>query len=412
MIKNASIICLSSIDWSFNWHNPQEVAQAFAQDGNRVLFIENTGVRRINLRDARRLWFRFRNWWRAHGQVTRAASGVEVFSPVLLPFPYSRAAISINTRVLHHIVRRWLGDRSEPLILITFLPTPLVRALISALGPDVVVYYCLDNLAESSPGAREIVHSERALVAEADLVFVTSAVLHEMASRINPEVELLASGVRSNSFESARQFRNQPLEPFKTLGAPVVGYIGSIRSSTDIALITSAAELAPDLQFVLAGPTFVDASPLAARSNVLLLDPIPHEDVMRYMVRFDVGILPYKINPFTSGIMPVKLKEYLAAGLPVVATPLPELVRFAEEHKGLITLANSPQEFVAAIRAALGDNGDQALKNRMLVARRYDWSLQMRRMSERIEQKLTSAKSEECEEHHRAFAAASTTSRW
>jgi glycosyltransferase involved in cell wall biosynthesis len=110
--------------------------------------------------------------------------------------------------------------------------------------------------------------------------------------------------------------------------------------------------------------------------------------------------------------MPVKLKEYLAAGLPVVATPLPELVRFAEEHKGLITLANSPQEFVAAIRAALGDNGDQALKNRILVARRYDWSLQMRRMSERIEQKLTSAKSEECEEHHRAFAAASTTSRW
>lgn len=391
MLRDASIVCLSSIDWAFSRQIPQEVALSLAAGGSRVLFVENTGVRRATLRDAGRLRDRFRHWRQSRGRAQPAPGGVDVLSPLLLPFPYSPAAVSANERLLVRAVREWLGAGGDPLIVITFLPTPLARAVIAALRPALVVYYCLDRMAESSPGARRAAHTERLLFAEADLVLVTSSLLYEAAAGSSSRVELLESGVHVRQFETALRSRAEPLEPLAGLPRPVIGYVGSIRSATDLSLLARAAELAPDLQFVLAGPLFVDVAPLAALPNVLLLDPIPHGDIARYMVRFDVGILPYSIDEFTAGIMPVKLKEYLAAGLPVVATPLPEVVSFAERHPGLVRFAADPAGFVAALREALSDGAPEAVARRTVVARQFDWGGQMARMKELIEQALASA---------------------
>ncbi|HWW76845.1 MAG TPA: glycosyltransferase [Pyrinomonadaceae bacterium] len=391
MLRDASIICLSSIDWSFNRQNPQEVALALAEDGSRVLFVDNTGVRRPELRDAPRLWSRLRNWWGARGGTSRVAGGVDVFSPLLLPLPYSRPAVSANARLLTRAIRTWLGGNNNgggPLIVVTFLPTPLARGVIKALRPALVVYYCIDLLAESSPGARRLTHSERRLLAESDLVLVTSGLLYEAAAEVSTRVEMLASGVHAERFDEARRSHAGPPEALSSLSGPVVGYVGSIRTATDLSLLARAAELAPDLQFVLAGPRFVDVAPLAERPNVRLLGAVRHEEIARYMVRFDVGVLPYSINKFTAGIMPVKLKEYLAAGLPVVATPLPEVVRFAEHHPGLVRFAGNPEDFVAALRASLSDGEPEAQARRVAVARQFDWNRQMGRMKELIEQAL------------------------
>jgi len=361
---------------------------ALAEGGNRVLFVENTGVRRATLRDAPRLWARFLHWWQARGGVKLVAPGIDVLSPLVLPFPYSRAAVFMNTRVLLRALRTWLGDGGGPLIVITFLPTPLARAVIAALDPALTVYYCIDRLAESSPSARRVVHSERKVLAEADLVLVTSGVLYQFAAEVTSRVHVIASGVRGKEFERARQSRAEAHKAFTALSRPVVGYVGSLRSSTDLELLANAAKLAPDLQFVLAGPRFVDVTSLVTQPNIRLLDAIRHEDVMNYMVRFDVGILPYSINQFTAGIMPVKLKEYLAAGLPVVATPLPEVRHFAERHPGLVRFAGEPQAFVTALRAALSDSAPEVVERRLAVARQYEWSDQMAGMIELIERAL------------------------
>ena len=387
MLRDASIICLSSIDWTFSRHNPPEVALALAQAGSRVLFVENTGVRRVVLRDAARLWARLRHWLQARGGAWHTAEGVDVLSPLLLPFPYWQPAVSVNAHALIRSIRGWLGGRSGPVIVITFLPTPLAREVIRALRPALVVYYCLDRLAESSPGARWVAPSERLLLAEADLVLVTSGILHNAAAEVSSRVEMLESGVHTNQFEIAQRSRSEPLEALAG-SRPVIGYVGSIRNATDLSLVARAAELAPDMQFVLAGPRFVDVARLAARPNVRVLDRIPHEDIARYMVRFDVGMLPYSIDEFTAGIMPVKLKEYLAAGLPVVSTPLPEVMRFAEDHPGLVRFAGDPAGFVGALREALSDNGPEVLAQRTVVARQFDWGGQMRRMKELIEEAL------------------------
>ncbi len=389
MLRGATVVCVGSIDWAFNWHIPQEVASAFAEGGNRVLFVENTGVRRVTLRDAPRLWTRLKNWRRAAGGVTPAGNGVDVLAPMLLPFPYSRAARVVNRRVLLRSVRRWLGDDGErPLVVITFLPTPLARALIGGLDPSLVVYYCIDRLAESSPAARKVSQPESRLLAEADLVLVTAHGLLSPATRLASRVELLPAGVRCEAFERTRGDEIDPPPVFDGLSGPVIGFVGSLRTATDLDLLTHAARLAPDLNFVFVGPRLTDVRQLAACPNVRLVGAVPHAEVVRHMVRFDVGILPYVLNSFTTDVMPMKLKEYLAAGLPVVATPLPEIRRFADEHPEVVAFATDAPSFVTTLRAALASNGMVARARRLAVARRYDWTQQISRMSALIESAL------------------------
>jgi glycosyltransferase involved in cell wall biosynthesis len=389
LLQGTSIVCLASIDWAFNWQLPQEVASAFANNRNRVLFVENTGVRRATFRDAPRLRARFRNWRRAAGGVTSAGHGVDVFSPLLLPLPHSRLAGVINAHVLLRVVRQWLGDdHDRPLIVITFLPTLLARAVIRGLNPALVVYYCADRLAESSPGARNLRHSEPRLLAETDLVLVTAKGLLPAASQLTAPVELLPCGVRSREFERARAGDAEPPSAFGGLSGPVIGFVGSLRNEIDLALLTRAAELASDLNFVLIGPLQADVRRLAARPNVRLVEPMSHPEVVRHMVHFDVGILPYILNGFTASMLPMKLIEYLAAGLPVVSTPLPEVCRFAGEHAGVVAFATDAPSFVAALRAALASNGPAEVARRIAVAERYDWAEQMSRMSALMESAL------------------------
>lgn len=388
MLRDANIVVLSSIDWAFNRQNPQEVACAFAESGNRVLFVENTGVRRAGFRDVARLRARLRNWWHSRGRTEHSAEGVDVLSPLLLPAPYSPAAAAINARALVRAVRRWANGADErPLVVITFLPTPLARAVIEALHPALVVYYCIDRLAESSPGARRLIESEPKLLSEADLVLVTSSSLYEHAKSAR-RVELLPSGVRMEEFERARERRAERHPAFDGVTGPVAGFVGSLRESTDLALLRDAAALAPDITFVLVGPEMADLSELRALPNVRLVGAVPHPEVASYMVRFDAGVLPYVDNAFTGGIMPVKLKEYLAAGLPVVSTPLPEVRRFADEHPGLIEFASDPQSLVNALHNAMAHNPALDAEKRIAVAREYTWNSQMRRLSDWIERAL------------------------
>ena len=388
MIRGSTIICVSSIDWTFNWQQPQEVASAFAEAGNRVLFIENTGVRRPHLRDLKRLLARLRNWWRASGHAKPVVKDLDVLSPLLLPFPYSRVARRLNAMALLRNVRRWIGARDGgPLIVFTFLPTPLVHSLIRALRPTLVVYYCIDRLSESSPDARPLREPEEALIAEADLVLTTSAELHEAARQLTTRVAMLPCGVRCSEFEDARTL--EPPSLFARLAGLVVGFVGSLRNEIDLALLAAAAELAPDMNFVFVGPVMANVRRLAAQPNVRLVGPVPHSEVARYMARFDIGVLPYVRNRYTEAIMPAKLKEYLAAGLPIVATPLPEIQRFADEHPDVVTFAGEAPEFVAALREAAAKNGPAAELRRMRIARRYDWSAQMALLNEQMERALS-----------------------
>src|SRR5262249_60997481 len=141
--------------------------------------------------------------------------------------PCSRLAGWVNRFVLFTALRRWMRATGfyRPIVW-TFLPTPLALDLIRELDPLLTIYYCIDDLASSSPGARRIVTSEEQLFSAADLVFVTSERLRQRAARFSERVHLFPFGVNLERFEEARADGGAAPDDVRSLAHPIVGSVG------------------------------------------------------------------------------------------------------------------------------------------------------------------------------------------
>ena len=397
VLHGADILCISSIDWDFIWQGHQEIMSTLAAQGHRVLFVENTGVRSAALRDLPRLRLRIRNWWKGTKGFRRVRDRLFVYSPILLPFPYSRLARWINRRLLLGALRRWMHATNfrRPIVW-TFLPTPLVRDVIKDLDPALTVYYCIDDLASSSPQAKRIKHSEIKLFQEADLVFVTSEKLRERAAQHSSRVHLFPFGVDFERFERVRQEADQVPQDLRAVPRPVIGYVGGLHQWVDQELLAAVATRLPQVNFVLVGPSQTDVSLLQRCANIHLFKARPHAEVPKYIKGFDAGIISYRLSEYTAHVYPTKLNEYLAMGIPVIATDLPEIRRFNAEHDGIVAIARTAEEFASRVEEALRNHQPGAVEQRVAVARTNSWSARIARMSELIEGRLAerSARSE------------------
>ena len=272
------IICISSIDWDFIWQGHQEIMSRLAADGHRVLFVENTGVRQIRMRDLGRVRHRIRNWWRGTKGFRRERPNLFVYSPIVLPLPYSRVAGWIDGRLMLRSLSRWMGATGySRQIAWTFLPTPLARELIARLDPSLTIYHCVDEFASSSTDARRIVDSEEQLFRSADLVFVTSERLRERASRYSQRVHLFPSGVSLETFAVTDRARAIPAD-VASLPRPIVGYVGGLHQWVDQDLVADTAALMPGV--VRDGGSAANRlARLEQPPNVHLLGQRPHSEV-------------------------------------------------------------------------------------------------------------------------------------
>ena len=376
------VLCISSIDWDFIWQGHQEIMSTLAAAGHRVLFLENTGVRPPRLRDLPRLRRRIRNWSKGPGGFREERPNLFVFSPIILPNPYSRIATRINRYLLARSLGRWMRATgfTRPLVW-TFLPTPLAHGLIADLDPVATIYYCIDDLASSSAGARRITTSEQAMFREADLVFVTSEKLRRRAAAFSEHVHLFPFGVKFDAFDAVRRSARQTPADIATLPRPIVGYVGGLHQWIDQDLVAAVAAALPDVTFAFVGPPQCDLSRLDAPPNVHLLGGKPHTDLPHYIREFDVGIVPYRRSEYTDNVYPTKLNEYLAMGIPVVATDLPEIRRFNDDHANVVAVAEGVDEFAAALRRTLAGDAPDAPPRRVAVARANSWPARIAEMS-------------------------------
>jgi glycosyltransferase involved in cell wall biosynthesis len=389
VLQDEDVVCISSIDWDFIWQGHQHIMSTLAAHGNRVLFIENTGVRRPGWRDLRRLRHRAHRWWTGTQGLRREAPGITVLSPLILPWPYSRVARTINRAVLSRAVGRWSqATRGRRPIVWTFLPTPLARDLMKALAPKVSIYYCIDDLPASSRVARRLARTEPLMFREVDLVFVTSEGLRRRAASFSDRVHRFPFGVDYPAFERTRGDGGPPSPLVGGLPRPVVGYVGGIHRWIDQPLLAEAARRLPQVTFALVGPPQTDVGDLVSCPNVSLLGPCSHADVPRCLKGFDAAVIPYRLTDYTASVYPTKLNEYLAMGLPVVSTDLPEIRRFNRDHGDVVTVAATVEEFVAGVRRALEPSPAEVVTRRLEVAWRNRWEARLAQMSGLIEARL------------------------
>jgi glycosyltransferase involved in cell wall biosynthesis len=389
MIQDQDIVCISSIDWDFIWQGHQQIMSMLAEGGNRVLFVEHTGVRRPRLDDLSRVRHRFYRWWTSTRGFRQQAPNLHVFSPLILPWPYSRVARRINRALLSWAIRRWMRImKFKKPIVWTFLPTPLAREVLWALAPEVSIYYCVDDLASSSPQVRRIRQTEETLFSEVDLVFVTSQRLRTLALRFSDRVHVFPFAVDYPPFEAARTDGSPPPSALAALPGPVAGYLGGIHRWIDQALLVETAQRLPDVTFALVGPLQTEVGRLARCANVRFLGSCSHAEVPRYLKAFDVALIPYRLTEYTASVYPTKMNEYLAMGLPVVATALPEIARFNAEYGNIITVGGTTDDFVAGVRAALETSRPGEIARRIAVAQSNSWEARVAAMSRLIEARL------------------------
>jgi glycosyltransferase involved in cell wall biosynthesis len=415
MISRRDIIYISSIEWNFLWQGHQEIALRLAANGNRVLYVENTGVRAPGLRDAGRIALRLKRWagaLRSQG-VRQVAPNIYVCSPVVLPPFGSRWRRELNRRLFLPLVRRAarsLGMRD--VLFWTYLPTDTMLDLVKLLREprSGVVYYCVADFTQLTPSAERLEQSERQTVAESDVVFTNCSELANKFAVWNERVHVFPFGVNLDAFpleESATQdlargnghLKDSGVKtPAKAAGAraleklpkPIIGYVGGMHRHVDFELLAEMARARPLWSWVCVGALQTPVGDLAALPNVQLLGQQPHGELVDYIRQFDVCIVPYVTSVYTTTVVPTKINEYLAMGKPVVSTNLPTVCEFNEEHDGVLLTAEARVEsFLQAIEEALRlpkDAGTVARRRR--VASLGDWEARFASMCALFEAQL------------------------
>jgi UDP-galactopyranose mutase len=223
------------------------------------------------------------------------------------------------------------------------------------LRPRAVVYDCMDELSAFRGASPLLRGLESELMSRADLVFTGGQSLYEAKRGLHPSVYAFPSSIDAEHFASARDVSEEPADQ-TGLPHPRLGFFGVVDERFDIGLLDEVARLRPEWQLVIIGPVVkIDPASLPRRDNIHYLGMKSYEELPAYLSGWDVALLPFALNESTRFISPTKTPEYLAAGKPVVSTSIRDVVRpYGQE--GLVHIADTPAEFVAACEAALGED--------------------------------------------------------
>lgn len=374
-----NIICFAK-DWTEDPTSNNHVMKLLARD-NQVLWLNSISTRTPKLSsgsDMAKIRRKLKSFADGPQQVGERLS---VFTPLVLPFPHSRAAVMMNRQILRGTTayfRRRLG--MDEFQLWSFIPTAV--EYFGHMGESFRVYYCTDEWSQFSAvdGAR-VTQMERELCRRADIVFTTSRTLLEAKRPWNPETHLASHGVDWAHF--ARALAPETTVPSEMAGLqhPVLAFFGLVEDWIDIDLIGWLAEQRPDWTFVMIGKVAVDHSRWARTPNIRWLGRKPYAELPSYCKAFDLGLCPFRINELTRNVNPIKLREYLSAGLPVVSTNLPECARVPE----WCSVADTREEFLAACQAALAADSAEARRRRSELMRAESWEHKVRQLGEHID---------------------------
>lgn len=351
-------------DWhedpTSNHHVLRELAKS-----RRVLWLNSIGTRTPKLSSGRDLGKIRRKLVELAKGPVNVENDLWVFTPVVLPFPHSAVARRLNQGILRAsiaMLQRRLGMRDFHLW--TFLPN--VADYVGIFGESLSVYYCVDEWSLFAHlDKEETVRAERALLDKVDCVF---AINEELAKAKRAHVA--PHGVEHAVFARALDASTTIPAEIASLPRPILGFYGTLRDWVDLELLAGVARSRPSWSIVLLGQQLDDMSALAGLPNVHLLGRKPHSELPAYCKGFDVGLIPYRLEERMKFVNPIKLREYLSAGLPVVSTPVPEVLRFGD----VCHIARTPEEVIAAVQIAVKDDSQEKRRRRSEAMKSETWA--------------------------------------
>jgi glycosyltransferase involved in cell wall biosynthesis len=357
------VVIHSQVPWDSVWQRPQELARGLAERRD-VLFFAPV--------QAHDLATRYHDRWSA----LRREGGLAIYSPVEFSGEYRTAmARALNRRLRLRLLAPALARTPHIYLTNQVFDDSIPRRFRSRR----TVVDLIDDFAAfewAPPGARR---AEARLIARADLVTAGTGALQRRWRAQLPGIEFLPSGVNLAAFSGP-----QPAEPadLRALPRPRVLYVGSLNDRMDGPLFLAAARAVPEGSVVVVGPrTAAFQLGGAQPRNLHFLGLKPHGELAGYYRNCDIGIMPFADTPAAKAINPVKSLEFLAAGLPVLSTPIPDVVEF---YPGVIETA-APAHWPASIARLLASAGDaQARARRLAFAEGRGWDRLVAAFEERL----------------------------
>jgi len=378
-----AILLFSTAYWDDPFVTPQQIALQLARQ-YRVLFVEPSPCYLyLRLPELNRRWLRLAQ------RPREVANGLYVYSPPpMLP-------LKTQVRLFNWLSQQWIRPfvrgalaslgMANP-VLLTFLPN--LHAILGGYNETIVCYYCIDDMATLSKliNARLIASYERHLLESADLVFTTSKALQRRLSQAHQRVYLFPNGTDPDLYAKALAPETATPSIVADLPHPVLGFSGVVDFRLDQALIAEVAQRRPGWSFVFVGSVRTSVKALERLPNVRFVSAQPVTELPAYFKAFDVALIPYALVPMVMSIYPTKLNEYLAAGLPVVTSLLPEL---ADCPEGIVCRVSGCNAFVSAVERLWRTRTNSThIAARVAYARQNSWKIRAAGIADLIETRL------------------------
>jgi glycosyltransferase involved in cell wall biosynthesis len=367
-LRGRDMLCFSH-DWTGDPLSKTHLMRLLARD-NRILWVNSIGYRAptVSKADFGRI---LRKLKAAAEPLREVENNLFVLSPLAIPAWGVAGIRKLNTHLLRIQVRRAmkkLGFR-RPL---NWVFNPAAGVVAGKLGEEQIIYYCVDEYtAFSGVPSKALIEVEADLMRKADAVIVSAAKLYQSKSVHNPNTFLVRHGVDFEHFRQATNPATTIPDEIAELPRPIIGYFGLMSEDwVDIPLLEHVARSFAHGSLVLIGKVATDLAALRALPNVHLLGRKPYQSLPAYCKGFDVAIIPFPVSEVTLNANPLKAREYLAAGLPVVSTAIPEV-----EVLGQCGIGKSAEEFVLRIKEALTAPGPDRRRSQTMATE--SWSARL-----------------------------------
>ncbi|GAB4021171.1 glycosyltransferase family 1 protein [Spirosoma koreense] len=323
------LLCFSHLRWNFVYQRPQHLLSRASRQW-RVWFIEEPiygDTNRVEIRSV--------------------SDNITVVVPHLKHGTRHEDVIQQQREVVNQLIaQHGIQD------FISWYYTPMALSFSDHLRPRLTIYDCMDELSAFLGAPASLLDREKRLLAQADLVFTGGLSLFEAKQTRHPGVFAFPSSIDYHHFEPARRMLPEP-QDMRDIPTPRIGFCGVIDERMNLNLLRELATSRPDWQFVLLGPVVkIDPATLPKAANIHYLGHKRYQDLPAYFSHWDVAIMPFAINEATRYISPTKTPEYLAAGLPVVSTPIHDVVSMYGGWAP-VSIAETSQAFEQAIDDAL-----------------------------------------------------------
>lgn len=327
-----ALFCFSHLRWDFVHQRPQHLLNAAADD-YRVYFIEEPEFAP----------------GAAQYKMCVAASGVTVLTPVCDP---EVDHVQQQKKLLQGLQRSLARET-----VVHWYYTPMALRFTRGMHCDLCVYDCMDELSAFRFAPPDLAALETELLAQSDLVFTGGKSLFAAKRQLHDDVHCFPSSVDTAHFARARTKLADPQDQ-AGITQPRIGYVGVIDERIDLDLIAKGAAALPYVQFVMVGPIAkIDPADLPQAPNIHWLGSKEYSALPVYMAHWQSAWMPFALNDATKFISPTKTPEYLAAGLPVTATAVADVVE-TYGRQGLVTIADA-DTIATALQASLDAPGPE-----------------------------------------------------